>query len=421
MPKVDGMEVLRQMKSDPRLKMIPGVLVLALFLLPAGIPEVKKYVGFAGVWLYLVVGVTILLACRWRLMPAVINRVTEAYATVLALVTLGSLLVVFVAVFPLADSGAFGGGSDSDDALNLGARALLRGEYPYDSRTYLGAPITYFPGALLLATPFVILGNAAYQNVFWMAAFLVAARIYLNDTRQALVLFWTTLLCARIPQALVTGSEILASSIYIVLFVMFAMRSLRSAQPQSVRCLSAVLLGVGLSSRANYLLLVPVILSATVQRVGWRATMRYAAVTLGTALAVTLPFWLHAPQTFLVACIKEQNFVAVSLASVFPHADIGLPAASVVFAVGLSLRRLKHWGSDLLLNCALTQAFPILAITLLASVDSGTLNVGYAGYGLHALFFGVLASWSRFAGAERRTMQPGACTTGLWISTSGES
>ena len=69
-----------------------------------------------------------------------------------------------------------GGGSDSDDALNLATRALLHGEYPYRIRTYLGSPATYLPGSLLLAVPFVLLGNAAYQDLFWLAAFLLSHR-----------------------------------------------------------------------------------------------------------------------------------------------------------------------------------------------------------------------------------------------------
>jgi hypothetical protein len=44
-------------------------------------------------------------------------------------------------------------------------------------------------------------------------------RFYLGDIRHALLLLWTTLLCSRILQALVTGGEPGASSIFMVLFV----------------------------------------------------------------------------------------------------------------------------------------------------------------------------------------------------------
>jgi len=369
---------------------------LAFSLLPAGSEQVEKYLGIAGVGVYLVLGMTILLASREYLVPGFVNRVTERACWILALGTLGCLLFLFLLIYPVADAGVVGGGSDSDDALNLGASALLNQQYPYGIHTESGAPVTYLPGSLLLAIPFVILGNAAYQNWFWLALFLLTMRFYLKGIRQALLLFWMTLLCSRILQLLVTGGELLASGIYIVLFVLFAMRSFLAEPRRWFRWVAAVLLGVGLSSRANYLLLVPVIFSATLQKVGWKETARYAAVTVGAFLAVTLPFWLHDPETFLVACLTPQNYAAVELSTVLPHADIALPLASTVFALGLSFRRLRDWDTDLLSNCAFAQAFPVLAIVLLSSIDTRRLDLSYAGYGVHFLFFGALASWNGF-------------------------
>jgi hypothetical protein len=352
--------------------------------------------GLAGVGVYLVVGFAIILASRVYLLPGFMNRVTDRECWILALGTLGCLLVLFLLIYPIADSGVVGGGSDSDDALNLGARALLNQQYPYRIHTGSGTPVTYLPGSLLLAVPFVILGNAAYQNWFWLALFLLAIRLYLKGIHQAILLFWMTFLCTRIWQLLLTGGERLASSIYIVLFVLFAMRSLVVEQPRWFRWLAAVLLGIGLSSRANYLLLAPVIFSAALKKVGWSESLRYAAVTAGAFMAVTLPFWLHDPQMFWVACLREQNFAAVELNTILPHADVVLPLASTVFAVGLSFRRLKDWDTDLLSSCALAQAFPVFAIFLLSIIDTRRLDLSYLGYGVHFLFFGALASWNGF-------------------------
>jgi len=387
--------------SSPTRGIDASFLGLAFSLLPGGSEQVEKYLGIAGVGVYLVVGITILLASREYLVPGFVNRVTERAGWILALSTLGCLLFLFLLIYPVADAGVVGGGSDSDDALNLGARALLNHQYPYGIHTESGAPVTYLPGSLFLAIPFVILGNAAYQNWFWLALFLLTMRFYLKGVRQALLLFWMTFLCSRILQLLVTGGELLASSIYIVLFVLFAMRSFLAEHRRWLRWVAAVLLGIGLSSRANYLLLVPVIFSATLQKVGWKDTARYAAVTGGIFLAVTLPFWLHDPQTFFMACLREQNFAAIELNTILPHADIALPLASTVFAAGLSFRRLIDWDADLLCNCALVQAFPVLAVVLLSSIDTGRLNLSYTGYGVHFLFFGALASWSGFIRSEQ--------------------
>lgn len=371
-------------------------LALVFCVLPAGSDQVEKYLGIAGVGTYWTAGLAILIVARWYLIPRFASRVTKAWGWILALGTLGCLFCLFWLIYPLADSGMFGGGGDSDDALNLGAQALLNHQYPYEPSTYLGAPVTYLPGSLLLAVPFVMLGNAAYQNMFWLALFLLAMRVHLKDIRQALFLFWTILLCAGVLQLLLTGGELLASSIYVVLFVLFAMRSLMAEQLRWGRWLAAVLLGVGLSSRANYLLLVPIIFSAVIQKRGWNETAGYAAAAIGSFLAVTLPFWLHDPQTFVVACLREQNFAALGLNSVLPHADLAVPLASLVFAVALSFRRLKNWDAQVLSHCAFAQAFPILLIVVLSSIEARGLNLTYAGYGVHFLFFGAVASWTGF-------------------------
>ena len=222
-------------------------------------------------------------------------------------------------------------------------------------------------------------------------------KLYLNDIRQAVLLFWTTLLCARVLQLLFTGGELLASSIYVALFVLFAMRSLMAGQPGWRPWVAAILLGVGLSSRTNYLLLVPIVLSAAIQKKGgWTEPAGYAAAATASFLAVTLPFWLHDPQTFVVACLREQNFAATAQNSVIPHADLAVPLASTLFAVGLSFRRLKNWDAQVLSYCALAQAFPILAIVVLSSIEAGGLDLAYAEIGVHFLFFGVVASWAGF-------------------------
>ncbi len=370
---------------------MPG---LAFSLLLPGCQQVEKYLGLTGVGVYLIAGIAILLTSRKYLVPWFLERVTDRLAWILVLGTLTGLLLLFFLAYPVAQSGVMGGGSDSDDALNLATNALLNRQYPYDIETYLGAPATYLPGSVLLALPFAMLGNAAYQNLFWLAMLILAANSHLRDIRQALLFLWVAFLCPSVLQSLITGAEVLASSIFVVIFVLFAMKSFRAERKPWFRWVAAALLGIGLSSRGNYLLLAPVVFSATSQHVGWKKAARYAGVTGGAFLAVTLPFWLHDPATFWVACVLEQNSAATVLNPILPNAALALPLASFLVAVGLSLRRLKNWQSDLLWRCAFTQAFPVLVMLILDGIPRGEL--GYTGYGMHFLFFGVLASWNGF-------------------------
>jgi hypothetical protein len=77
------------------------------------------------------------------------------------------VLAVTLFIYPKANIHTPMRGSDRDDALLDATSALLRGEFPYSRPTYLGNPITPLPGALLLAVPFVLAGNAALANALW--------------------------------------------------------------------------------------------------------------------------------------------------------------------------------------------------------------------------------------------------------------
>jgi hypothetical protein len=389
-----------------------ALLGLALSIIPAGIDQVEKYFGRSGAGIYVAGGIAALLATRVYLVPLFRNRVTTRAGWVLALATLEVLLFLLFLIYPLADSGIIGGGGDSDDALNVGVRALLNLQYPYRSYTPSGAPVTYFPGSLFLATPFVLLGSAAYQNWFWMAVFLVTMAFHLDDVRSAVLLFWITLLCSRVLQLMLTGGELLASSIYMTLFVIFAMRSVLAQRRRWLRWITAVLLGIGLSSRANYFLVAPVVFSAMFQAVGWKEAVKYFAVTIASFLAVTLPFALYDPQVFSVTALREQNFAAIELTTLLPGADMALPLLSSTFALVLSLKRMDNWNPHLLASCALVQAFPVAAIVLLARLDTRPFDISYAGYGVHFLFFGVLACWGGFVQSERIERLAGRTASG---------
>ena len=98
---------------------------LAFCVLPAGSEQVEKYPGNCRCRNVLARGRRGLIAAREYLVPRFVSRVTITWAWILALATIACLFFLLLLIFPLADSGMFGGGGDSDDALNLGAQALL--------------------------------------------------------------------------------------------------------------------------------------------------------------------------------------------------------------------------------------------------------------------------------------------------------
>jgi hypothetical protein len=383
-------------------------MVIAASLAVAGSQQVEKYFGAPAVGIYFVATIGLLCTARRSISAWLRAAASDRSGWILALLTLTALVLLFSVGHPLADSGRFGGGSDSDDALNLAARALFDGRYPYYVRTYLGAPATYLPGSLLLAVPFVMVGNAAWQNLFWIVVLIAAVAATWRNLRSALLLVWTAvILCPRVLQLLITGGELLASGIYVPLAVVWCAHGLRRHTPPAWWWATAAVLGVALSSRFNYLLIVPPVLAAVAGERGWRHAALYGVVVAAGFGAVTLPFWVHDPDAFWIACIEEQNFAALRLNAMLPHASMLLPAASGIAAIAISLPRFADPRTELLARCGAVQAVPVLAAVALCSVQYGQPVFEFAGYGVHFLFFGLLAAWTAFTG-ERYALRSAA-------------
>ena len=73
------------------------------------------------------------------------------------------LICVAVAIgHPYVDQG-----SDSDDALEIGAQSLILGQNPYQCSTQLGNPLTPMLGWLVLCLPSAFIGSHVW-TIFWM-------------------------------------------------------------------------------------------------------------------------------------------------------------------------------------------------------------------------------------------------------------
>ena len=384
-----------------------SLLGLALSLFIPSTMVFHKYLGIAGVGAYIAVASLALFVGHRYLFKTFVSRVTEKGVLWLALATFLVLSSTFLLVYPVANSGFYGPGNDTDDALNIGVQQLLAGHYPYSVETYRDTPIGTLPGALLLASPFVLLGTSAYQNLFWLFAFFLAMRSYLKDGRLVLLLLWGVIaLSPLVLLDLVTGDDKLANSIYILLFVMWMVSTVSQPGHSSWRKLSsAILLGIGLSSRANFLLLLPLILSALFQSAGWRSATKYIAVTLATFCAVTVPFYLYDPQEFGPS-IQAQHLH--QLQPVIPSTDIIIPLGIVVLtlptgviALALSFQNMGRNVPVLFRNCAIVQAFPILCtIVLYSLLIVQRLDLMHAEYGEFFLFFGAAAFWAMLFGVQ---------------------
>lgn len=364
-----------------------GGFALALFLCSASL--FHQYGGAVGVYFYaplLLAGV----ALAWYVAPIVHRRMSEKQALSAIILLLLGLAILFLVGYPVANSGRLGGGSDRDEALQQATIRMVRGEYPYYVRTYLDNPLSPLPGALLLATPFALLGNVASQNLLWLTLFLIVARLFFLDTRYTLAMLLSLLLFApMIAREVMTGSDFLANSLYILLaIVLFAHAATRTNT--RLASAAAILLGITLSSRANFLFLLPIVFGVVVQHRGWQVAMRYTALVLLTCAAITLPFWLYDPKGF--SPLHTMGEVAI-FDSLLPGSSILFPLLTALVALFLACQKMRTW-STILRNCALVQATPIVLGFLLPLIPYGKLYLHFGGsFGQSFLFFAALLFW----------------------------
>ncbi|MFZ2486852.1 MAG: hypothetical protein WAZ19_01920 [Anaerolineae bacterium] len=368
----------------------------ALSLLIPSTAVFQKYLGITGVVAYITIAFfALLLFAKYRYIPGKLaSKVTEKQTSWLAVMTVVIVLIAFVVVYPVANSGIVGGGSDGDEALNTATTELLHGRYPYYPRTYLGNPISPLPGALLFAIPFVLLGNSAYQNFFWLIVFIIAMKSYLKDGYLALLLLWVIFALSPIVlYQFLIGSDYISNSIYILLLMLWMVTSISQTHLSSwKKALLAFLLGIGLSSRANFILLLPLIFSAMVQQVGWRSATKYTAITIITFVVITVPFYLYDPQGF--SPLHTANKLG-QFQSIIPLAGLVIPLSTGILALTLAFFQSKSRNFSILLrNCTIVLAFPVLCGILFSMIKSGKIDLSFASFGTFFLFFGAVAFWS---------------------------
>jgi len=185
------------------------------------------------------------------------------------------------------------------------------------------------------------------------------------------------------------GGDELVNGIYVVLLSTVTVRVIPDAgQPRYIRILCAVGWGLSLASRASFFPVFPIVIWAVARRRDWATALRYGAVAATTTAAVTLPFWVYAPQSFtpLEAAGKLTGYGALS-----PVVGIGMYAAAL--AAGLLVMR-QQGSEDFLLPSIIALGLPLVALTVVLGVvgalDYPWARYEYCDYGLMVLPFAIL-------------------------------
>lgn len=379
-------------KVNPRQLLAP--LGFACLLLLPSFDMPLKYYGIAGMAAYFLLGLAGILICYYLIIPNLEQKLSERVALALLLLTFAGLVVIVAIGYPLANSGRFGGGSDMDEALIIGATEIVNGRYPYYQRTYLGGLLSPMPGAIILSIPFVLLHLLSYQNIFWLGALAAVVRKFLGRYSYALLVLWTVLAVSPTAyQVLVTGSDHITNTLYILVSMWLVIKAADSTSGRFAGLLPALLLGVGLSSRSNFLLLMPLFLSVLVQTAGWKAAIRYCAVAGVAFIAVTLPFWLYDPSGFAPSTVQASKLEALS--ATLPGAPVIIPFSAFLLSFTLALTRMKSDCAAFFRNCAIVQLFALYFPSLVYAAGQGELMLflGTAGYGMFTILFAAVSAW----------------------------
>ena len=375
---------------------LPMIVILAVFLLVPSFDTALKYFGVIGVAAYFLVGTVVLFATYRYFLPVFFSAVSEKAALYIAIALFIGLAALAIYMWPIANSGRVGSGSDADDALLIAANELASGRYPYYVTTYLGNKIGPMPGSILLSLPFSLTGTIQLQNVFWLVIFFVTVRHYEKSALAALALLALILILSpTVLQNIATGIDYVANSIFVMVFMWVLVRSAAADRSRLVfdGIASAGALGIALSSRSTFFLLMPLLLSVLVQNTGWNNAIKYLAISAGVFIAVTVPFWLYDPLGFAPLHIQGAKLTTVE--SVLPFAGIIVPLSGAVLAIILSFQRMNKDCSRFFLNCAIVQLFVLIFTATLYSLKLHRLDLymEQSGYGMFTLFFGVTAAW----------------------------
>jgi len=373
----------------------------ATFVLFPSLGIIQKYFRTRGALVYLAIGLLLFVAAVRRNagLHSRIEALDRRWAWRLASALFVALVVAFAVLYPMSNSGErswistsgiAGGGSDRDESLNLGVVELLHGRYPYYAVTQLGNPVSQMPGSLVLAVPFVLLGNAALQNLAWCAIYFFISVRLIGDVRQALGL--VVLLLATGPiifQDVVTGGDLVANSVMVLGAMMLVLNQEGGSWTTGQSLFASAVLGFALSSRLSFLLLVPLLAERLVRRVGVRQAAGSLLVAGLVFVAITLPFYLYDPAGF--APLSIQNKFA-QFGDYVPERVVLLPVLCLAFSVAVALWPGTRGATDWLVRAGLVLLMPAVLLVALVSIRSGGLLLRYSAYGIPAALFGALGT-----------------------------
>jgi hypothetical protein len=344
---------------------------------------------------YIVVACAALWLATRHVLPWLNRKLPQRWASVVVLVALlGGTAVAREIVHPRIDTTGFRiagmriGASDNDDAIDAALKELSAGRYPYYVKTFLGHPLSPLPGALLLAWPFYLLGDSARQNIFWLAVFFIAVGWRRGHRFAAMAAALVVFLSPNVFYQQMQGMDYAANAIYVGLFAVLLVHGAGRRGVSLGTVAAAIMFGIALSSRLNFLLLVPFTASALVRATNLRTAAILCAIVASAFVACTAPFYFYDPAGFS----PLHTLGKINGDGRLPAASIAVPALAVLSSAWLVWRRRR---SNYSLAAAARDAFAVMALLVVCAtiIDSRLARFTPMHFGTLFLFYGVIGFW----------------------------
>lgn len=384
-----------------------GWLVLALLLAFPSAGFVQKYTGLAGLAAYGIAVVAVIFLVRK--FSGLFAPWCRRHFRILGAVVLAGLALCFMVGYPIEDGRGYLKSSDRDEGLNLAISRMIEGKTPYYPPGSEAGPLSVLPGSIVLAAPFVALGNSAYQNWFWLTVFLLCAFLLFRDNALALCLLAVPLALSPAAQyEFISGGDLIANGVFVAAFSLFALNRWSDPSAQALsRWLSCMLLGLGLASRANFILLAPLFGAVVWRLAGFRNAFAATSLAVLTAATITLPFYLNDPGGF-TPLMSRHKLAGVNHA--LPWASTAMVGATLLAAILCAWRLLAKRDDEPITaffrGCTVVTLTPMVCVVLLSSAVKGYPDFSFMTdrFGLMYVFFALLGWGGRWFGESTNTI-----------------
>jgi len=379
--------------ESPRPRTIGSLWIFSLLFAFPSMPLFHRHFGIAGILGYLAFVMVAWWSIR-RFFPKV-EALAERSFKWWCLAMMAGLAVVFAIGYPMENGRGPRNSSDRDNGLNLAVSRIVEGQSPYYPPSDQAGPLSLLPGAIALGTPFAIAGNSAYQNLFWVAAFLIVIAFFLVGRALSLVLTAGMLgLSPAVQYEFISGGDMLANGLYVPVAMLLGLEVVRRYPGRPWLSVAAsLLLGICLASRPNFGLLLPLHAAALWRIGGFPRAAVSTGITGLVALGLCLAFYLPDPAGFTP--LPTGNKLAL-VDGYYPYASKALIVGTLLLAMIAAGVLLRSNREGIVLSlfrwCAAVTLFPMLSAVLLFSWVGGQIDLGfiYDRYGLMYLPFALL-------------------------------